>query len=97
MNQAGQGMKKMENKKPNNLPKVKFGLVKKIAFSQSNLPAKVSKILISAGLLTQASSYWPRLPVTPGVYGGKMKRSSAITVAGQWRIFTALPVHRNRV
>ena len=26
-----------------------------------------------------------------------MKLSSAITVAGQWRIYTALPVHRNPV
>ena len=52
------------NKKPNHLPSAIFGLQKKSGVSQSNLPAKVFQILISAGLLTQASSYWLRLPVS---------------------------------
>jgi hypothetical protein len=44
------------------------------------------------GLLTSASSYWPRLPTLAG--SGWLRCSSAVTVAGQRRICTGFPFVR---
>ena len=44
------------------------------------------------GLLTSASSYWPRLPTLAG--SGLLRCSSAVTVAGQRRICTGFPFVR---
>ncbi len=61
-----------------------------------NLPAKVFYgFFVPAGLLTQGSSYSLAFPFRHAEQW-PVELSSPITVAGQWRNFTALPVTGTR-